>query len=79
MTSHPMTMLPYCGIFLPSRKDLVDINHLLAAVQKIKKVPDMSQLQKVAEVLDLDGDGKIDIHEVKKVWLLWDGFKVTHS
>ena len=45
---------------------MVTINELIDAMKKFKKIPD-TKLQKIADVLDEDHDGNIDISHAMKV------------
>ncbi|XP_060085567.1 mitochondrial proton/calcium exchanger protein-like [Ylistrum balloti] len=48
-------------------RNLISINDLLLALKRLQKVPNETRLQRIAEVLDEDKDGNIDIGHVLKV------------
>lgn len=48
-------------------RNLISINELLLALKRLQKVPNETRLQRIAEVLDEDKDGNIDIGHVLKV------------
>lgn len=46
---------------------MISINELVLAMKRLQKVPDDTRLQKIAEVLDEDRDGQIQISHVLRV------------
>ncbi len=46
------------------------INELVLAMKRIQKLPDDTKLQRIAEFLDEDHDGNVDIDDALKVHLL---------
>ncbi|XP_033757274.1 mitochondrial proton/calcium exchanger protein-like isoform X2 [Pecten maximus] len=48
-------------------RNLISINELLLALKRLQKVPNETRLQRIAEVLDEDKDGNIDVGHVLKV------------
>ena len=43
------------------------MNELLLGMRRLQKVPDEDRLQKIAQVLDEDQDGKIDVSDALRV------------
>ncbi|OWF38429.1 LETM1 and EF-hand domain-containing protein 1, mitochondrial-like [Mizuhopecten yessoensis] len=48
-------------------RNVISINDLLLALKRLQKVPNETRLQRIAEVLDEDKDGNIDVGHVLKV------------
>ena len=46
---------------------MISIDEMLAALRRIKKIPDDARLQKIVEVLDADNDGHINVSHVLEV------------
>lgn len=63
MRSCPLFIL----ILLIARDDVISINELVLAMKRIQKLPDDTRLQKIAEVLDADQDGQIEVSHVLRV------------
>ncbi|CAH1783641.1 unnamed protein product, partial [Owenia fusiformis] len=54
--------------FIEKKRDnVITINELVLAMRRIQKVPDDMRIQKIAEVLDADHDGEINVDDVMKV------------
>ncbi|XP_014671706.1 PREDICTED: LETM1 and EF-hand domain-containing protein 1, mitochondrial-like [Priapulus caudatus] len=49
------------------KRELVSIAHLLEAMRRFKDAPDEMQLKQIAEVLDGDNDGNIEIEHILRV------------
>lgn len=64
------TLIKYSFIIsflLFCRDDVISINELVLAMKRLQKVPDDTRLQKIAEVLDEDSDGQIQVSHVLRV------------
>lgn len=59
------------GIIPPDGDHLITINELISAMKQIQNIP-QHKLQKIAETLDENKDGRIDINDVIKVVKLID-------
>ncbi|NXF91732.1 LETM1 protein, partial [Eubucco bourcierii] len=59
------------GASLPARENLISITELINAMKQIQKIPE-EKLTRIAEALDENKDGKIDIDNVVKVVELID-------
>ncbi|XP_032890395.1 mitochondrial proton/calcium exchanger protein isoform X2 [Amblyraja radiata] len=59
------------GIMPPDGDNLITINELISAMKQIQNIP-QHKLQKIAETLDENKDGRIDINDVIKVVKLID-------
>lgn len=57
---------PVCSLFYTFRENLVSIDELIAIMRQIQNIPE-DKLQRIAEALDDNKDGKIDIDDVIKV------------
>ncbi|XP_054838575.1 mitochondrial proton/calcium exchanger protein isoform X1 [Eublepharis macularius] len=57
---------PPIGLCFPFRENLISINELINVMKQIQKIPE-SKLNRLAEALDENKDGKIDIDDVVKV------------
>lgn len=66
------TLFPVCSLFYTFRENLVSIDELIAVMRQIQNIPE-HKLQRIAEALDDNKDGKIDIDDVIKVGVgrLW--------
>lgn len=66
------TLFPVCSLFYTFRENLISIDELIAVMRQIQNIPE-HKLQRIAEALDDNKDGKIDIDDVIKVGLgrLW--------
>lgn len=66
------TLFPVCSLFYTFRENLVSIDELIAVMRQIQNIPE-PKLQRIAEALDDNKDGKIDIDDVIKVGVgrLW--------
>uniref|UniRef100_A0A8B9LPS3 Mitochondrial proton/calcium exchanger protein n=1 Tax=Astyanax mexicanus TaxID=7994 RepID=A0A8B9LPS3_ASTMX len=62
---------PPVGIFLSCRENLISINELITVMRQIQSIPEQKLLS-IAEALDENKDGKIDIDDVMKVVELID-------
>ncbi|XP_008115927.2 mitochondrial proton/calcium exchanger protein isoform X3 [Anolis carolinensis] len=62
---------PPIGLCFPFRENLISINELINVMKHIQKIPE-SKLNRLAEALDENKDGKIDIDDVVKVVELID-------
>ncbi|XP_049337060.1 mitochondrial proton/calcium exchanger protein isoform X4 [Astyanax mexicanus] len=62
---------PPVGIFLSCRENLISINELITVMRHIQSIPEQKLLS-IAEALDENKDGKIDIDDVMKVVELID-------
>ncbi len=49
------------------RKHVISINELILGMRRLQKVPDDTKIQAIAEVLDEDKDGIIDVNDAIKV------------
>lgn len=54
-------------LFVFVRRNLIGINELVLAMKRLQKLPDDTKLQRIAQVLDEDKDGHIDIDDALKV------------
>ncbi|XP_067838918.1 mitochondrial proton/calcium exchanger protein isoform X1 [Heptranchias perlo] len=59
------------GLYFTFRGNLISINELISAMKQIQNIP-QHKLQKIAESLDENKDGRIDINDVIKVVELID-------
>ncbi|XP_072112699.1 mitochondrial proton/calcium exchanger protein isoform X5 [Mobula birostris] len=59
------------GLYFTFRDNLISINELISAMKQIQNIPH-HKLQKIAESLDENKDGRIDINDVIKVVKLID-------
>uniref|UniRef100_A0ACB8ETG0 Letm1 and EF-hand domain-containing protein 1, mitochondrial n=2 Tax=Sphaerodactylus townsendi TaxID=933632 RepID=A0ACB8ETG0_9SAUR len=59
------------GASPPIGENLISINELISVMKQIQKIPE-SKLKRLAEALDENQDGKIDINDVVKVVELID-------
>lgn len=59
-------LCPVCSLFYAFRENLVSIDELIAVMRQIQNIPE-HKLQRIAEALDDNKDGKIDIDDVIKV------------
>lgn len=68
LTSIPSgyTPFPVCSLFYTFRENLISIDELIAIMRQIQNIPE-DKLQRIAEALDDNKDGKIDIDDVIKV------------
>ena len=57
---------PVCSLFYTFRENLVSIDELINVMRQIQNIPE-HKLQSIAEALDDNKDGKIDIDDVIKV------------
>lgn len=64
------TLFPVCSLFYTFRENLISIDELISIMRQIQNIPE-HKLQRIAEALDDNKDGKIDIDDVIKV--LWGG------
>lgn len=66
------TLFPVCSLSYTFRENLVSIDELIAIMRQIQNIPE-PKLQRIAEALDDNKDGKIDIDDVIKVGVgrLW--------
>lgn len=62
---------PPIGLHFPFRENLISISELINVMKQLQKIPE-SKLNKLAEALDENRDGKIDIDDVVKVIELID-------
>uniref|UniRef100_A0A672S403 Mitochondrial proton/calcium exchanger protein n=1 Tax=Sinocyclocheilus grahami TaxID=75366 RepID=A0A672S403_SINGR len=62
---------PPIGLFLSYRENLISINELIAVMKQIQNIPE-HKLLSIADALDENKDGKIDIDDVFKVVELID-------
>lgn len=60
------TLFPVCSLFYTFRENLISIDELIAVMRQIQNIPE-HKLQSIAEALDDNKDGKIDIDDVIKV------------
>lgn len=60
------TPFPVCSLFYTFRENLISIAELIAVMRQIQNIPE-HKLQSIAEALDDNKDGKIDIDDVIKV------------
>lgn len=60
------TLFPVCSLFYTFRENLISIDELIAIMRQIQNIPE-DKLQRIAEALDDNKDGKIDIDDVIKV------------
>lgn len=58
--------LPVCSLFYTFRENLISIDELIGVMRQIQNIPE-HKLQSIAEALDDNKDGKIDIDDVIKV------------
>ncbi|KAK5857795.1 hypothetical protein PBY51_011015 [Eleginops maclovinus] len=63
--------IPPVGVFYSFRENLISIDELIGVMRQIKNIPE-HKLQSIAESLDDNKDGKIDIDDVIKVVELID-------
>lgn len=59
-------LFPVCSLFYTFRENLISIDELIAIMRQIQNIPE-DKLQRIAEALDDNKDGKIDIDDVIKV------------
>lgn len=65
------TLFPVCSLFYTFRENLISIDELISVMRQIQNIPE-HKLQSIAEALDDNKDGKIDIDDVIKVrWTGW--------
>lgn len=57
---------PVCSLFYTFRENLISIDELISVMRQIQNIPE-DKLQRIAEALDDNKDGKIDIDDVIKV------------
>lgn len=57
---------PVCSLFYTFRENLISIDELIGIMRQIQNIPEQ-KLQSIAEALDDNKDGKIDIDDVIKV------------
>lgn len=57
---------PVCSLFYTFRENLISIDELISVMRQIQNIPE-HKLQSIAEALDDNKDGKIDIDDVIKV------------
>lgn len=57
---------PVCSLFYTFRENLISIDELIAVMRQIQNIPE-HKLLSIAEALDDNKDGKIDIDDVIKV------------
>ncbi|XP_060702393.1 mitochondrial proton/calcium exchanger protein isoform X1 [Hemiscyllium ocellatum] len=62
---------PHTGLYFTFRENIISINELISAMRQIQNIP-QHKLQKIAESLDENKDGRIDINDVIKVVKLID-------
>ncbi|XP_061485791.1 mitochondrial proton/calcium exchanger protein isoform X2 [Rhineura floridana] len=62
---------PPIGLCFPFRENLISIHELISVMKQIQEIPE-SKLNRLAEALDENKDGKIDIDDVSKVVELID-------
>lgn len=62
-------MLPEHCMLLSFRENLISINELIAVMRQIQSIPE-HKLLSIADALDENKDGKIDIDDVIKVTVL---------
>ncbi|XP_077786842.1 mitochondrial proton/calcium exchanger protein isoform X4 [Podarcis muralis] len=62
---------PPIGLCFPFRENIISINELINVMKQIQKIPE-SKLNRLAQALDENKDGKIDIDDVSKVVELID-------
>lgn len=60
------TPFPVCSLFYTFRENLISIDELIAIMRQIQNIPE-HKLHSIAEALDDNKDGKIDIDDVIKV------------
>lgn len=60
------TLFPVCSLLYTFRENLISIDELIAIMRQIQNIPE-DKLQRIAEALDDNKDGKIDIDDVIKV------------
>lgn len=65
MTSR-YTTFPVCSLFYTFRENLISIDELIGIMRQIQNIPE-HKLQSIAQALDDNKDGKIDIDDVIKV------------
>ncbi|XP_034994267.1 mitochondrial proton/calcium exchanger protein isoform X1 [Zootoca vivipara] len=65
------TASPPIGLCFPFRENIISINELINVMKQIQKIPE-SKLNRLAQALDENKDGKIDIDNVSKVVELID-------
>lgn len=63
----------YILLYFTYRDHLITINELISAMKQIQNIP-QHKLQKIAETLDENKDGRIDINDVIKVSSKSDSF-----
>ncbi|XP_051784354.1 mitochondrial proton/calcium exchanger protein isoform X1 [Erpetoichthys calabaricus] len=63
--------IPPVGIYFTFRENVISINELISVMRQIQNIPE-HKLQLIAEALDENKDGKIDIDDVIKVVELID-------
>ncbi|XP_072353611.1 mitochondrial proton/calcium exchanger protein isoform X8 [Scyliorhinus torazame] len=61
----------HTGLYFTFRENLISIDELISAMKQIQNIP-QHKLQKIAESLDENKDGRIDINDVIKVVKLID-------
>lgn len=59
-------MPPVCSLLFTFRENLISINELITVMRQIQNIPE-HKLQSIADALDDNKDGKIDIDDVIKV------------
>ncbi|XP_034418817.1 mitochondrial proton/calcium exchanger protein isoform X1 [Cyclopterus lumpus] len=69
---------PPVGLFYAFRENLISIGELIAVMRQIQNIPE-HKLQSIAEALDDNKDGKIDIDDVIKVVELIDNEDIDIS
>ncbi|XP_033004306.1 mitochondrial proton/calcium exchanger protein isoform X4 [Lacerta agilis] len=62
---------PPIGLCFPFRENIISINELIHVMRQIQKIPE-SKLNRLAQALDENRDGKIDIDDLSKVVELID-------
>lgn len=62
----PVTHFPLSSLFYAFRENLISIDELIGVMRQIQNIPE-HKLQSIAEALDDNKDGKIDIDDVIKV------------
>lgn len=71
------TPFPVCSLFYTFRENLISIDELIGVMRQIQNIPE-HKLQSIAEALDDNKDGKIDIDDVIKVrWTGWQEIRST--
>lgn len=69
---------PVCSLFYTFRENLVSIDELIAIMRQIQNIPE-DKLQRIAEALDDNKDGKIDIDDVIKVGVAGAGLGLSRG